>query len=215
MRKITLSILAFGAIILTAQAQTADVKNESKDIRFGVKAGLNLANITNTEEGKMRPNFHMGGVVEFIINDKFSVQPELIYSRQGSKVTMDIYEMETKISVDAVMKLDYINIPVMAKYYIKDSFSIQVGPQIGFIVKAEGEVEASAMGMTVKTSESMKDEVNSVDFGVNFGLGYELPVGVFFDARYNLGITKVNSESFEDMKNSQNSVFQLSVGYKF
>ena len=54
MRKITLSILAFGAIILTAQAQTADVKNESKDIRFGVKAGLNLANITNTEEGKMR-----------------------------------------------------------------------------------------------------------------------------------------------------------------
>ncbi len=215
MKKITLSILAFGAFILTAQAQIPEVKNESKDIRFGVKAGLNLANITNAEEGKVRPNFHIGGVVEFTINDKFSIQPELIYSRQGSKATMDIFEMGTNISADAVMKLDYINIPVMAKYYLAEGFSIQVGPQVGFLVGSEMDVEVSAMGMTVKTSENIKEEVNSVDFGVNFGLGYELPIGVFFDARYNLGITKVNSESFEDMKNSQNSVFQLSVGYKF
>lgn len=213
MKKITLSILAFGAFMLSAQAQ--ETKSESKEIRFGVKTGLNLANITNTDEGKVRASFHIGGVAEFAVNESFSIQPELIYSRQGSKATMNIYESETIVNVDAVMKLDYINIPVMAKYYIKDGFSIQAGPQVGFVVKAEAEAETSVMGMTVKASESMKSEVSSVDFGVNFGLGYELPVGVFFDARYNLGITKVNSESFDSMKNIKNSVFQLSVGYKF
>ncbi|WP_408583014.1 outer membrane beta-barrel protein, partial [Myroides odoratimimus] len=52
----------------------------------------------------------------------------------------------------------------------------------------------------------------SFDFGVNFGAGYELPMGVFFDARYNVGLSKVNKEGSEA---SKNGVFQLSVGYKF
>lgn len=217
MKKITLSILAFGAFMLSAQAQ--ETKSESKEIRFGVKAGLNLANLTNDEDGKVRPSFHIGAVAEFAIGDKFSIQPELLYSRQGSKAsvshTIEDGDVVMKFDADGTLKLDYINIPVLAKYKINDSFSILGGLQVGFLVQAEVEVDVQAYGVNVNTKQDFKSEVNSVDFGLNIGVGYELPVGVFFEARHNFGITNVNKETGKDIVNSQNSVFQLSVGYKF
>lgn len=216
MRKITLSILAFGAFILTAQAQTSEVTYNSKEVRFGAKAGLNLANLTNAEDSKVRPNFHVGVLAEFKINEKFSIQPELIYSRQGIKGSFIDADMDGTIyNVDAVMKLDYLNVPVMAKYYIKDGFSIQAGPQIGLIVTAEYEEEIKNEGMSMTVSQDLKSAMRTVDFGLNFGLGYELPVGVFFDARYNVGLSNIFKETFEGDTRTQNSVFQLAVGYKF
>ncbi len=217
MKKITLSILAFGAFVLTAQAQTSDVKSESKNIKFGLKGGLNLGNITNEDEAKVRASFHIGAVGEFFINEKFSIQPEFIYSRQGAKMsfTEEMSGDDGELNYEETLKLDYINIPVMAKYYIKNGLNVQAGPQIGINIGAEIESEYSYMGTTVKETESIKSEVSSVDLGFNLGIGYELPIGVFFDARYNFGLLSLNKDSFEGMGTNRNSVFQLSVGYRF
>lgn len=207
MKKITLSILAFGVFMLSAQAQTVEVQSESKEVRFGAKAGLNIADLSNAEDGKIRPNFHIGGVVEFTINEKYAIQSELIYSRQGSKAT--IYENRNRI--DIVVKQDYVNIPIMFKQYHKSGLSIQMGPQVGFLVRSEYEEKMADLTVT----QDLKSAMRSVDFGLNFGVGYNLPEGLFFDARYNLGLTNIFKESFGGELRSQNRVFQLSVGYKF
>lgn len=207
MKKITLSILAFGVFMLSAQAQTVEVQSESKEVRFGAKAGLNIADLSNAEDGKIRPNFHIGGVVEFTINEKYAIQSELIYSRQGSKASG--YEDRNK--VDIAIKQDYVNIPIMFKQYHQSGFSIQMGPQVGFLVRSE--YEEKMAGLTV--TQDLKSAMRSVDFGLNFGVGYNLPEGLFFDARYNLGLTNIFKESFGGELRSQNRVFQLSVGYKF
>lgn len=195
MGKIIFSIMALGAISFTAQAQTPDLK-------LGAKAGLNFANLTNAE-ADMKTSFHVGVLAEIFINDKFSVQPELLYSAQGASNKEEGIEYEAN--------LDYINVPIMAKYYLIDGLSVQAGPQIGFLVKAEDKISGGGESMTVDS----KDAYQSVDFGLNLGAGYELPMGVFFDARYNLGLSKVNKESDSGMKDIKNSVIQVSVGYKF
>lgn len=199
--------MAFGAFVLSVQAQTTEVQSESKEVRFGAKAGLNIADLSNAENGKIRTNFHIGGVVEFTINKKYAIQSELIYSRQGSKAL--IYENRSKI--DVVVKQDYVNIPIMFKQYHESGLSIQMGPQVGFLVRSE--YEEKMAGLTV--AQDLKSAMRSVDFGLNFGVGYDLPVGLFFDARYNLGLTNIFKESFGGELRSQNRVFQLSVGYKF
>lgn len=187
MKKIIFSIMALGAISFAAQAQTPDLK-------LGAKAGVNFANLSNSE-GDMKTGFHVGVLAEIFINEKFSVQPEVLYSAQGTKYK------EGGVEVKANM--DYINVPIMAKYYLMDGLNIQAGPQVGFLVKSElGDIDS-------------KDAYQSVDFGLNLGAGYELPMGVFFDARYNLGLSKVNKESDSGMKDIKNSVIQVSVGYKF
>ncbi len=212
MKKITLNIVALIAFAINANAQTPDSK-------FGIKGGLNFSNITNDSDAKTRTSIHIGAIGEFFINEKFSIQPEIIYSAQGAKVNnFQVYvDNFGAVNADAVMKNDYINIPVMAKYYFSEGFNFQVGPQIGFL--ASSKMKVTALGQS--TTVNMKEIITSTDFGLNFGVGYQLPEGLFFDARYNLGLTKINKDGsingqeFKFDSSSENRVFQLSVGYKF
>ncbi|WP_413511831.1 porin family protein [Myroides odoratus] len=193
MKKITLSLLAIFAFSGVTFAQTPDIK-------LGAKAGLNISTVSDLDDSKSRTGFHVGALAEIFINEKFSVQPEILYSTQGAK-SSNLGGLSYKLT------LDYLNIPIMAKYYVMDGLSVQAGPQIGFNVKAE--MERKLLGE--KETKDIKDEINTVDFGLNFGAGYELPIGLFFDARYNLGFTKIHKEG----DSTKNRVFQLSVGYKF
>ncbi|MDR0230220.1 MAG: PorT family protein [Flavobacteriaceae bacterium] len=221
MKKIVLSVLAVGAFTFTTNAQTPDIK-------FGAKAGVNFSNLRNYEDkdfglsNSMKTGFHIGVLAEIFINEKFSIQPELMYSTQGAKLKLELEAPGASLNVKTITKLDYINIPIMAKYYVMEGLSVQAGPQLGFLTSAKNEFDSfsfSGFGLSISEEEiksemnlgDIKKDSNSVDFGLNFGAGYELPMGVFFDARYNLGLTKVNKAD----KGIQNSVFQLSVGYKF
>lgn len=218
MKKIIISLLAFGAFVLSTQAQNSDVKSEFKEVKFGVKGGLNISTFTNFTDISMKPSFHAGVVAEIFINKKLSIQPELIYSKQGFEYSGFNVGSYVPIYSEYTWRQDYINVPIMVKYYVVKGFNVQGGIQFGFLVNSEMEQR----GIEVDT----KNLVNSFDFGLNFGVGYELPTGVFFDVRYNMGLTNVFNKDFdafykytsgnysEDVK-SENSVIQFSVGYKF
>lgn len=177
--------------------------SNAQGVDFGVKAGVNLATVTgdDTNGVKSRTSFHVGGVAEIMVSDVFSVQPELLYSSQG-------YSFSDGFDIDIM--LDYINIPVMAKYYIANNLSLEAGPQIGFLVSAKGKAQGE--------TEDVKDFVKGLDFGFNLGAAYKLENGLNFGLRYNLGLANINdAEDFEDSEGfkNQNSVFQISVGFMF
>ncbi|MFD0701261.1 porin family protein [Myroides pelagicus] len=203
MKKLTYTLVAILALGFTANAQTPDVK-------FGAKTGLNVSNLSGAEDASSRTSFHVGAVAEIFFTEKFSVQPEVLYSAQGYKVSDNVLHNGAPVEIKETARMDYINIPVMAKYYLVNGLNVQVGPQFGFLATAKTKVNESN-GANIPEVD-FKDNVKSFDFGINFGAGYELPMGVFFDARYNLGITKVNKEGDKSLRNG---VFQLSVGYKF
>lgn len=100
----------------------------------------------------------------------------------------------------------------MGKYYVTEGLSLQAGPQIGFLLSAKGKTEASAMGLSIEEEEDVKDEFKGLDFGLNFGAGYELENGLGFDVRYNLGLSNISDY---DDANGGNGVFQITVGYAF
>ena len=188
MKKVLLSIVMV-ALGFTASAQAS----------FGAKAGVNLATINSVLDA--RTSFHIGGVAEFAISEKFSFQPELLYSAQGAKVEEDGYKV--------TLKMDYLNIPLMAKYYVTEGLSFEVGPQVGFLLSAKVKEEYDGDSETV----DIKDSMNSVDFGLNFGLGYKLESGLNFGAKYNLGLSEINEKNEGDKET--NGVFQISIGFFF
>ena len=193
----------------------------AQEVKFGVKAGLNLASITGDETDNLdgRTSFHLGAVAEISISDKFSVQPELLYSTQGAKYEDSESGSGFSYNEESTIKLDYINLPIMAKYYVSEGFSIEVGPQIGFLMSAKEDYEYSETidGETFSDSgeEDIKDSVSGIDFGLNLGLGYKLESGLNFGARYNLGLSNINDFEGSDEFKIQNSVIQVSVGYFF
>ena len=190
MKKSFLTLLGLVAISTTAVAQ--------QEVKFGPKAGVNFANLSGLDNSEMKIGFHVGAVAEIKFNDKFSIQPEVIYSAQGAKGNTG--------TIDSEIKNDYINVPIMAKYYIVEGFSAELGPQVGFLMKSESKVG--------NITADSKDFYKSTDFGLNFGLAYDLPMGVFFGARYNLGLSDIrnNTDSGDAIKNN---VIQVGVGYKF
>lgn len=194
------AVLASFSLVATAQEE---------DVRFGAKVGVNLASISgdNTDGFDGRTSFHLGSVVEIPITDKLAFQPEVLYSSQGAKLENTLLG----VSVKTTTKLDYINIPLIAKYYVAQGLSIQAGPHIGFLISAKSKIET--IGTDNETD--IDDNIKSIDFGLNFGLGYQLDMGVFFDARYSLGLSNINDTATSDDIKQKNSVIQLSVGYKF
>lgn len=195
MRKLMIAAIAVVGFSATGLAQ--------QQVKFGPKAGINLASMSGQDDAEMKIGFHVGAVAEIKFSDTFSIQPELLYSAQGAK---------SKSSDDEKLNNDYINIPIMAKYYFVEGFSVEAGPQIGFLMKAE----ASNGDATV----DMKDYYKSIDFGLGIGLAYDLPQGLFVNARYNIGLSKIGEDQTignitieaDDVKNS---VIQIGVGYKF
>ena len=200
-------------IILTVAAVFAFGFANAQETKFGVKGGLNVANLTGDEDedNSSKVGFHVGGFVEIKVSDKFSVQPELLFSTQGTKLE----ESGTNYSYESNLNLSYLNIPVMAKYYVAEGFSLEAGPQIGFLTTAKSDFTATESGITVSGDEDVKDEFESIDFGFNFGAGYDFTENLSAGLRYNLGLSNIaKTDSGDDFKLS-NNVFSVSLGYKF
>jgi len=183
--------------LCTVLAVNAQKSKREEGIKLGIKGGLNVANLMgDAEDVAIRTSINIGMVAEIIVNDKFSIQPELLYSGQGASNTFD---------GGGRTKLDYVLIPVLAKFPIASGLSVEAGPQLGFLVSAKYKDNES--------NETVKDLYKTMDFGLDAGLEYELNSGVFFQGRYNLGLTDINKT--DDNRRISNGVIQLSIGILF
>ena len=210
-------------VLLTAVAVFGFMTIQAQEIKYGAKAGLNLATLNgDVEDAKSLIGAHLGGFVEIKINEKFSFQPELLYSMQGAKSEEILWnDGFTVEKINNKFKLGYMNIPLMLKYHVKQGFFVEFGPQVGFLISAKNDydyteyyVSDGEVYISESDSEDIKDNLKSIDFGLNFGFGYEFTENVFASARYNVGLSDINDVQGSNVE-IQNGVFQFSVGYKF
>ncbi len=196
-----LSIL-FLSIILVGVVNLAMAQAE---LAIGVKGGLNFAKLdvsgSASSNFESKTGFH-GGAFMLIKLTKIGIQPELIFSKQGSS-------LKYSGSPTLESNFNYINIPIMLKLYTVAGINIQVGPQFGFVTKAEQEVPDFSGNIT---TQDIKDELKGYDLALGLGLGWDAPFGLMFDARYNLGLTEINDAA--GLSATKNQVIQVSVGYK-
>ncbi len=188
-------ILIFAFIIFTGSTLKAQ-----EFVHFGAKGGLNLSQLDSDSftETNSRTGFHLGLLAEIPLGNRFSIQPEVIYSTQGSEVEEIIFG---DIINQAEYNLDYIQVPILAKIYLTEYLSIEAGPSFNFLV-----------------NEKINGE--EVDFGSNFefsgalGATYKFKGGFFGSARYMYGFTDAfDRENFNIKVN--NSGFQLGIGFMF
>ena len=187
---------------------------------FGFKGGYNYSSFNgdvakdNTLKGLS--GFYVGALLELPLGDVLSIQPEVIYSRQGAAWEQKNILGEFKKD----LKLDYLNIPVMAKVNLGPLF-LQGGVQFGFLVgKPEVSYTRGAQRVTEKVD---KDAYASFDFGVGAGLGVNLSQHFFVEARYTHSLTNALDPNNNSLKNAhisddnnfKNAVLSLGLGVKF
>ena len=192
MKKILMTVAFAALAIAGANAQT----------KFGVRAGLNLADVALKSgdvkrESKIRPAFYVGGLAEFAFNDVVLMDAGLTYSNQGAKVKEG----------DGALRQHALNLPVWFKYDFA-GFRPKAGLYAGYILSQQLKT-----GNEITTVD--KDDYKHFDYGIGLGVEYNLPNnGLFFEASYNWGLA--NLEKNGDSKNyANNRVIQVGVGYKF
>lgn len=199
------TILIFFAAVLCIGTQQAFSQVQ---LAVGVKGGPNFATINTDasamENYKSRTGFH-GGAFVLIKATKIGIQPEVIFSQQGSKVVVNSQDLESSFS--------YVNIPVMLKLYTVAGINIQAGPQFGFVNSAEAPVFDEINQQW--TVQDVKNRAKNSDVTIGLGLGWDLPFGLTIDARYNLGLSKIYDQApSQQTEDAKNQVIQVSVGYK-
>lgn len=203
MRKSILTLLAITTFgFITAQ------ESEKPQPRIGIKGGMNIATMTGKDSSgaENRISIHAGLFVEFKINEKFSIQPEAFYSGKG--LTAKVYD-DSGYYIDATFRINYIDIPVMFKYYVADNFSLEAGPYVGILVAAK----IAANSSNGSGSADIKELFKSMDYGLAFGANYDINNNLFVNFRYSAGLQEAgNTGGGDDIKHS---VIQFGLGYKF
>jgi len=122
---------------------------------------------------------------------------------------------DTNHTKDASTTTTYINVPIMANYYIAPGFAIKAGVQPGFLISAKDKGSENINGTWVDYDRSGTDELKKVDFSIPVGLSYEFSDFVI-DARYNIGLTNIIDSALSDLTDTKtkNSVIMLTIGYK-
>jgi hypothetical protein len=193
-------------LALSAQAQVSLIP----------RAGITLSTISygnepNDQEAKI--GFVGGAGLEIgIIENFFSVQPELLFIQKGED--FDTRGVETKAT------LNYLELPVLAKvsfgsHAIKGY--LNAGPSLAMGLtgrqKVEGGEQSGETGIRFgdASSDGRRYVDNRFDFGLQFGGGVGIGLGpgsVIADVRYGLGLTDLNDDN-----RSKNRVFAFTMGY--
>lgn len=178
--------IVFTLLILATLSANAQV-------RFGLKAGPNFSDLDGKYNSSTKTGFHFGALLEIKPNgSNFAIQPELLYSAQGTKVKPEVFEDEN-------INYDYVTVPVIIKYYIiSDFMNLEFGPQFAFLV-----------------SDNVDNDINnpvpeSFDFAITGGLGINITKHIFIQGRYVVGLTEASKDA-----EVKNRVVQASIGYKF
>ena len=191
-------LIAVAIVSMSAMAQ----------VQFGAKVGVDATNFwgKDTPHG-MQLNYQAGLLMEYKFNPHFAIAPEVVFAAQGGKVTRTV----DLVKSDCTYHTNYINVPVMLKYYVSPAFSIDFGPQVGFNVYSKMTAKGKAGNAEAKWTDDLKDGTKSVDFGLGLGGTYNLTDNAFVQARYTMGLTNV----FKGDGDCKNGNIQIAFGMKF
>jgi len=170
---------------------------QAQKLLVGAKVGGALATLENFDfndsDGFTSTSLHGGGMA-MARWKKIGLQGEVLFDY--GEFEGDVLGISTKFTYMRIA------VPIIGKFFFAQGANFQIGPRIGFLISAESEDEDGFVFDRANTTESN-------DIGLQVGFGYDLPLGVSVNARYNMGITDFPGPD-------QNLAgLEVSIGYYF
>src|SRR5690606_34044060 len=191
-------------LLFVAVATLSITAAHSQSVRFGAKAGVNFASVNGDDfdEADGVTGFQVGAVAKIGFTELLALQPELLFSAQGYSVDLP--------GDDVSVRLGYVNLLIMLDFTLAEGLSLQGGPQFGFNVVSGYKFD----GDDNEDFEEVEG-IKTLDLGAGIGAQYILPINLFFQARYVIGLSNVYEEMEGFQPEGKNSVISLSAGYFF
>lgn len=221
MKKVFLGLVLTTTIAISTKAQVY------------VQGGLNLANITKTNDGQTEknnilPSFNVGILGRLPVADMFSIESGLLLTGRGSKaetyfnggndyVKSRFNPLYLEVPLNAVVKIPFgakeTNVFFNAGPYVamgiggKSRRDSKFGPLVS---SSTSNIQFSNDDpFTSQQEDARYDRLKRFDFGLNFGGGLQFQ-HVIFKVNYGLGLAKINSTQSDNTANDKNKYRTLS-----
>jgi Outer membrane protein beta-barrel domain len=182
----------------------------------GIKGGMNVSHLSVsglTEESNVI-GYHAGIFARLGLTPCFAIQPEALFSMKGAEVYFD----NAFVKGGAIVRLNYMDVPVLAVIKFFPHLSLQAGPYFSYLIDASIKNSSENEGSDI-SSELNEDNFNRVDYGLVAGAGLEFR-SMNFGVRYLQGLAEIGKEqtffgqpyNFPDGKNS---AWQVYLGFSF
>ncbi|MEG0928675.1 MULTISPECIES: porin family protein [Chryseobacterium] len=204
----------FSVVLLAISALINAQNTPDKSISFGVKGGYNLSSMKFFDEKlDSKSYFYAGIVAEQSLSPKFGLQAEVLYTQLGGKIaysTVALIGSEIVNTGDTTFeyRLNQIQVPISAKYYIIPNLSASVGMNFGFNISTKAESSNAIIGTEKRNYEGIKT-LNLFPF---LGAEYKINDQFFVDARYNFNFIEASKNNTFPVKVG---FLQAGVGYRF
>ena len=196
---------------LVCMLMAAGTAMAQKTFTFGPKVGVDYTHWWGKNiNDESALSYQAGVFMEYRMNNKFAIAPEVVFAAHNRPKMewKDWIDKDPAIDVITTYHTNYINIPVMFKYYATSSLSIDLGPQFGLKVYDKYTDKWEEDGKKMKATHNMYHR--NFDFGLGLGATYNFNERVFVQLRYTLGLIPLYEDS-----NARNGNAQLSIGYRF
>ncbi len=229
MKKNALLVLSFLFIVLITKAQKSTAI---------LKGGLNLANVSITDNGriddaKTLTSFHAGIIGDISLADFISLQPGLLVTGKGSKTQSG--DESSANYFKATSNPIYIEIPfnlvLKAPMGADTKFFAGAGPYLAVGIAGKNKTEGKILGTGFTSEKNIvwsNDDPSTLnydegsgfgimkrfDYGLNGTAGIETK-NILLSVNYGLGLAKLQSgsNSNED-DNNKHRVLSFSIGFK-
>ncbi len=170
---------------------------------IGAKAGTNITKIDGKSfKDEFRYGYHLGGFMEVRLNNKFVLQPEVLFNQYSSTLDSNfknIYQGVFNTSAQSKVKLNYLSIPILLNYkLIGNLLSLQAGPQFSVL-----------MSKNKTLLQNGGEAFKNGDFSMLGGVQVKFGV-IRINGRYAIGLSNINDIDEQDKWKSQG--FQASIG---
>lgn len=223
MKKIIVAAFVFFAFAQT-QAQVT--------FKPGIRAGANFSHFTqgddyystyydqNTGQNVRVPqadftsktDFYIGLYGALKLTKYYTLQPELNYSRQGSKI--EYFDDQTLSMRKTQFDVSYISVGVINKFTFSDKFNVHIGPTIDILTDKSRNAfyEPNDYNNDYFYYSSYNDSDSDIDLAFVLGLGFNFTKNLGIEARIKKGIIPVLDFSDND---HTNVVFSAGLTYTF
>lgn len=195
----------------------------AQEMHFGVKAGLNYSSVVGdlTDGIKFRFSGHAGVFLEVEFTDKFSLQPELLYSSQGFQFSSDLRSIENNGGpVDqndfrTNVQFNYLTVPILGKFALNDRLDVEFGPQFGFLLNQVTKIKnLDQRDDTIPDNRTSISGDFQLDYGVAAGVGVRFSDSFSVAPRFYIGLRNRLNGAGGNVQ-SYNVAIQLSANYSF
>ena len=177
--------------------------------KYGIKVGTNIADLSSTKNDGASPidNSALIGVaggfyMEIPLNDKWRINPELIYAQKGASFTYDYTHNYTTNKKDEytttnTLKLAYVEISPTISYKTSDKIALNIGPYVSFLIQVDSTFteKFTGEGAPSTTSPPTLYESESLDIGLNLGISYYLTEDFIIEGKANTGLMSIGTVS--------------------